>query len=376
MGEQRPRPRQGAQERVVDQICGLLSRTRRDHLLLAAAEQQRGAPHRAVAVDQLAKLLCLPGREHASPGITALIALQHGRPGTGRQAAHLGPRAGAHQLSAHERAGDRPRRQGPSRSNCPRQPACCGAAHARPRRAMQRRRQEQQPAGRQRASGDRAHHELRAQPATANPRRGPTHVVRELGHQTGHPIQVVRVVGRLFRIAVQRQIGKHQARAVLQLAGRRHKLAVVQAARVPEHQRRTGAALAVGDARALSAVEEPQTQHACILARHTVRSCQLTRTPARPVTAQPSGASSPSRSPRSEASWPSRSTCWWIPPSSGTWVASSSRRSGSPRRRSSRSPACASSWPTAPRRRSLARGLTGSRPHSACRAPGSPPASG
>ena len=73
----------------------------------------------------------------------------------------------------------------------------------------------------------------------------------------------VRVARAVLGVAVQRQVGQHEPEAVAELLDERLPLAVREAGRVQQRERRPGAGLAVGDPRAVGVVVEAQLHVAC-----------------------------------------------------------------------------------------------------------------
>jgi Na+-driven multidrug efflux pump len=92
----------------------------------------------------------------------------------------------------------------------------------------------------------------------ADQRPRPAHLAAEAGDHLGHPVRRVRVPRAVLGVAVQRQVGQHEAEAIGQLLDQRLELAVGQQRRVQERERRPGARLAVGDARAVVVVVEAE----------------------------------------------------------------------------------------------------------------------
>ena len=98
----------------------------------------------------------------------------------------------------------------------------------------------------------------RAELVAADERPRAADVRAEAGDDLGQPVRRVRVARAVLGVAVQRQVGQHDAVAVLEALDERRQLAVAEQRGVPEDQRRAGARLAVGDARAVGVVVEAE----------------------------------------------------------------------------------------------------------------------
>jgi hypothetical protein len=86
----------------------------------------------------------------------------------------------------------------------------------------------------------------------------PDDVCAEARHHIGQPIERVRMPRAVLGVSVQRQVGQHHPEAGGQRRHDRLPLAVREPERVEQHERRAGARLTVGDARAVVVVVEPQ----------------------------------------------------------------------------------------------------------------------
>jgi hypothetical protein len=101
-------------------------------------------------------------------------------------------------------------------------------------------------------------HDLRAGVVPGEHRSRSEHLVREATEHLGEPVERVRMARVILRVAVQRQIRQHDAEALGERLDGRFPLLVRQQPRVQQRERRPGAELAVGDARAVGVVVEAQ----------------------------------------------------------------------------------------------------------------------
>jgi hypothetical protein len=152
-------------------------------------------------------------------------------------------------VSASARAGHH-RRAGRQRAR-----ALGAAAHGP---AVQRRGHQHEPAGRERPPADRLEQDHRAELMAADQRARAADVVQERAEQIGGPLGRVGVVRAVLGVAVQRQVGEHDPVAVRELVDDGLPLAVREPLGVQERERRPGARLAVGDARAVGVVVEAE----------------------------------------------------------------------------------------------------------------------
>ena len=106
--------------------------------------------------------------------------------------------------------------------------------------------------GRQPRRRDRVQQDLGAEAVAADERARAADLAAERRHHVGEPVERVRVARAVLGVAVQRQVGQDHAEAVVEVLDDRLELAVAQAQRVQQHERRPGSRLAVGDARAVA----------------------------------------------------------------------------------------------------------------------------
>ena len=123
---------------------------------------------------------------------------------------------------------------------------------------MQAAAHQHEPLGLQAPAGDRLQQDLRAGVVAADQRPRPEHVGGEAGHHLGEPVERVGVARAILGVAVQRQVGEHDAEAVGELLDGRLELLVGEHRRVQQRERRAGAELPVGHARAVGVVVETQ----------------------------------------------------------------------------------------------------------------------
>ena len=97
---------------------------------------------------------------------------------------------------------------------------------------------------------------------------GPEHVVGEAAHHLGEPVDRVGVARAILGVAVQRQVGDHEPVALGETLDHRLPLAVGQQPGVQQRKRRSGADLAVGDARAVGVVVEAKPHRGCVAHGH------------------------------------------------------------------------------------------------------------
>jgi len=90
------------------------------------------------------------------------------------------------------------------------------------------------------------------------------HLAREAAEHLGEPVERVRVAGVILGVAVQRQVGQDDAKAVGERVDGRLPLLVREQAGVQQRERRSGAGLTVGHARSVGMVIEAQP-HVCIV---------------------------------------------------------------------------------------------------------------
>ena len=107
-------------------------------------------------------------------------------------------------------------------------------------------------------AGDGAQQDQRADLVAADERPRPAGVAAEAGEHLGEPLRRVGVARAVLGVAVQRQVGQHEPEAVGELLDQRLPLAVREQLRVQQRERRPGARLAVGDARAVVVVVEAE----------------------------------------------------------------------------------------------------------------------
>ncbi len=88
--------------------------------------------------------------------------------------------------------------------------------------------------------------------------RGPSTSAAKPHEHLGEPVERVGVARPVLGVAVQRQVGEHHAEALGQPPRDRLPLHVGEHRGVQQRERRTGAELAVGDARAVGVVVEAQ----------------------------------------------------------------------------------------------------------------------
>ena len=122
--------------------------------------------------------------------------------------------------------------------------------------------------GRTRPLSDRVQQDLRAGVVAGEQRSRPEHLGGEAAEHLGEPVERVGVARAVLGVAVQRQVGEHDAEAVGELLDRRLPLLVREQRRVQQRERRTGAELAVGDARAVGVVVEAQPHRSHRKDRH------------------------------------------------------------------------------------------------------------
>ena len=118
-------------------------------------------------------------------------------------------------------------------------------------------RQQDQPRGRDLLARHGVQHDLGAEAVSADHRPRAEHLARETGEHIGEPVLRVGVVRALLGVAVQRQVGQHDAEAVGELLDNRLELLVREHRRVQQRQRRAGPRLPVCDARTVTVVVEP-----------------------------------------------------------------------------------------------------------------------
>ena len=94
--------------------------------------------------------------------------------------------------------------------------------------------------------------------ARATSGRGAADLVAEPGHHVGEPVERVGVARAVLGVAVQRQVGQHDAEAVGEVLDDRLELRWLSIAGVQQRDRRARARLAVGDARAVGVVVQAQ----------------------------------------------------------------------------------------------------------------------
>ena len=117
---------------------------------------------------------------------------------------------------------------------------------------------QHEPAGRELPGLHGAQQDQRADVVAADQRPRPAHLAAEAGDHLGHPVGRVGVARAVLGVAVQRQVGQHEPEAVRELLDERLELAVGQQRRVQQRERRAGARLAIGDARAVGVVVEAE----------------------------------------------------------------------------------------------------------------------
>ena len=93
--------------------------------------------------------------------------------------------------------------------------------------------------------------DLRPGVVAADQRPRPEHLRGEPGHHLGEPVERVGVVRAILGVAVQRQVRQHDAEAVGEMLDGRLELLVGEHRRVQQRERRPGAELPVGHARAV-----------------------------------------------------------------------------------------------------------------------------
>jgi len=96
----------------------------------------------------------------------------------------------------------------------------------------------------------------------------PEHVVGEAAHHLGEPVDRVGVAGAVLGVAVQREVGYHEPVALGEALGDGLPLAVGEQAGVQQRERRAGADLAIGDARAVGVVVEAKPHGECLAHDH------------------------------------------------------------------------------------------------------------
>ena len=106
--------------------------------------------------------------------------------------------------------------------------------------------------------------------ADERPRAGGLHA--EGGEHLREPVQGVGVARAVLGVAVQREVGQDDAEAVGEVLDDRLELAVREHRGVQQHERRPGARLAVGDARAVGVVVQAQLHPLASPARRPRRS--------------------------------------------------------------------------------------------------------
>ena len=114
---------------------------------------------------------------------------------------------------------------------------------------------------------DRAQQDLGAGVVAGEQRARAEHLGAEAAEHLGEPVERVGVAGPRLGVAVQRQVGQHDAKAVGELLDRRLPLLVREQPRVQQRQRRPGADLAVGHARAVVMVVEAQAHRSIVGAK-------------------------------------------------------------------------------------------------------------
>ena len=111
-------------------------------------------------------------------------------------------------------------------------------------------------------AGDGPQEDLRAGPMAPDERAGAEHLGAEAGDHLREPLGRVRVPRPGLGVAVERQVGQHQAEAVAEVLDDRLELHVREQGRVQQRQRRAGAVLAVGHAGAVAVVVQAQAHGA------------------------------------------------------------------------------------------------------------------
>src|SRR5215211_3171544 len=126
------------------------------------------------------------------------------------------------------------------------------------RRAVQRGRHQHEPPGRELPRQHGAQQQERADLVPAHERPRAARVADEAGEHLRQPLGRVRVPRPVLGVAVERQVGQHEPEAVAELLHQRLPLAVREAGRVEQRERRPGARLAVGDPRPVGMVVEAE----------------------------------------------------------------------------------------------------------------------
>src|SRR5215211_6335760 len=126
------------------------------------------------------------------------------------------------------------------------------------RRAVQRGRHQHEPPGRELPRQHGAQQQERADLVPAHERSRAARVADEAGEHLRQPLGRVRVPRPVLGVAVERQVGQHEPEAVAELLHQRLPLAVREAGRVEQRERRPGARLAVGDPRPVGMVVEAE----------------------------------------------------------------------------------------------------------------------
>ena len=103
-----------------------------------------------------------------------------------------------------------------------------------------------------------AQQQLGARIVAAHERSRTQRVAAESGDHIGQPIRRVGMAGAVLGVAVEGKVREHEPKAVGQLFHHGLELAVAEPGRVQQRDRRARAGLAVGDARAVGMVVEPQ----------------------------------------------------------------------------------------------------------------------
>ncbi len=106
--------------------------------------------------------------------------------------------------------------------------------------------------------------DLRAGVVAGEQRPRPEHLGGEAAEHLGEPVERVGMARAVLGVAVQRQVGQHHAEAVGELLDGGLPLLVREQPGVQQRERRAGAELAVGHARAVGVVVEAQPHRSIV----------------------------------------------------------------------------------------------------------------
>jgi hypothetical protein len=124
---------------------------------------------------------------------------------------------------------------------------------------------ENQAGGREQAAADRQQRQVGPEVMTGDDATAASDLGAEPRDHLGQPLRRIAVARAILGVAVQRQVGQHDAKATGQGRHDRLPLAMRETERVQQHERRAGSGLAIGHSGAVRVVIEPQS-HAWIVA--------------------------------------------------------------------------------------------------------------